>query len=250
MDAFPEQTGYPRIVAAGEAALVVEFGDTIDEAINHRVIALDAALEASHPDGILETVATYRSLLVQFDPLAISPDAVRRLVTGLLATAGAEPATRRRWRVPVCYGGAHGADLDDVARLHGLDPEELVAIHSGATYRVYMIGFAPGFVYLGGLPERIHTDRRPDPRMKTPPRSVSIGGRQAGISPPLEMPSGWHLLGQTPARSYDPARTDAPFLFRAGDLIRFVPVSEADYRNLCHAADAGDPVATLEADDA
>lgn len=106
-----------------------------------------------------------------------------------------------------------------------------------------MIGFAPGFAYLGGLPERIHTDRRPDPRMKTPPSSVSIGGKQAGISPPFALPSGWHLLGRTPVRTYDPGRADRPFLFEPGDAVRFVPVSAAEYHDMVRAAEAGHLVA-------
>ena len=113
-----------------------------------------------------------------------------------------------------------------------------------------MIGFAPGFSYLGGLPAALHIDRRPDPRLKVPPRSVSIGGQQAAVAPPLAIPSGWHLLGQTPVRTYDPRRTDRPFLFSPGDLIRFVPVDQQGYETLCAAAEAGDPVAVREDDGA
>ena len=106
-----------------------------------------------------------------------------------------------------------------------------------------MVGFAPGFAYLGGLPERIHTSRRPSPRMKTPPRSISIGGQQAAIAPPLEVPSGWHLLGQTPVRSYDPKRSERPFLFAAGDTVSFYPIAREEYRELTEAAEHGAIVA-------
>jgi KipI family sensor histidine kinase inhibitor len=239
----------PVVLEAGDGALVVEFGDDVDAAVNARVVALDAAVAAARLQGVMETVPTYRSLLVHYDPLAIAPDRLKEQLLALAEGAGAGAAEPRRWRVPVCYGGAHGVDLEAVATRHGLTPEAVVAAHSGAEYRVYMIGFAPGFIYLGGLPEILHTDRRHDPRMKTPARSVSIGGRQAGISPPIEMPSGWHLLGRTPVRTWDAARTSDPFLFQPGDVIRFHPVEEAVYDEMCRAADAGEPIATREAVD-
>ncbi|MCK0207378.1 5-oxoprolinase subunit PxpB [Starkeya koreensis] len=236
----------PRLLDAGEAGLVVEFGDAIDEALNRRVIALADALEARALEGVRELVPTYRSLLVMFDPLVLAKARLREEIAALWATGedrAGEDAPRGVWHVPVLYGGVHGVDLDAVARLHGLTTDEVIALHAGATYRVYMIGFAPGFAYLGGLPEAIHTSRRSDPRLKTPPRSISIGGRQAAVAPPLEIPSGWHLLGQTPVRSYDPARTARPFLFTAGDALRFVPVSPAEYEALCRAVEAGEAVA-------
>ncbi|MFK8253238.1 5-oxoprolinase subunit PxpB [Ancylobacter terrae] len=228
----------PRVLDAGDCGLVVEFGTDVDEAVNQRVIALDRALAAHPIGGVRETVPTYRSLLVLFDPLVIDRQS---LVGALLARVdeGEEAAPGGAlWRVPVRYGGEHGVDLESVARQHGLSTDELVTLHSGALYRVYMIGFAPGFAYLGGLPERIHTSRRTDPRPKTPPRSISIGGRQAAVSPPLEVPSGWHLLGQTPVRSYDPARAE-PFLFAPGDLLRFHAVSASDYADMLAEAEAG-----------
>ncbi|QIB33573.1 5-oxoprolinase subunit PxpB [Ancylobacter pratisalsi] len=244
----PSSPAFPRLLDAGESGLVVEFGSDIDAAVNERVIALDRAL-ARHPvAGICETVPTYRSLLVLFDPLVIARAALAAHVLACesaleQAPTGAEAGTL--WRVPVLYGGAHGVDLEAVAQQHGLSPEALIALHSGALYRVYMIGFAPGFAYLGGLPEAIHTSRRTDPRPKTPERSISIGGRQAAISPPIEVPSGWHLLGQTPVRSYDPARAQ-PFLFAAGDRIRFAPIDAPTYRDMLAAAEAGEIVASRE----
>ncbi|GAB4067856.1 5-oxoprolinase subunit PxpB [Ancylobacter sonchi] len=227
---------------AGEGGLVVEFGSDVDEAVNRQVIALDRALGVHPIDGVRETVPTYRSLLVLFDPLRIARDALASQLLALQTRGAPETEGGTLWRIPVLYGGEHGVDLDAVARLHGLATEELIALHSGALYRVYMIGFAPGFAYLGGLPERIHTSRRTDPRPKTPPRSVSIGGRQAAVSPPIEVPSGWHLLGQTPVRSYDPGR-EKPFLFAPGDTLRFYPVAGDDYRDMLAAAEAGALVA-------
>ncbi|CAA0086049.1 Kinase A inhibitor [Starkeya nomas] len=237
----------PRLLDAGDGGLVVEFGDAIDEGVNRQVIALADALDARALPGLREVVPTYRSLLVLFDPLALSRRALRDEVLALWPPQAGASEHKGCWRVPVIYGGEHGIDLDHVARLHGLTTQEVIDLHAGAAYRVYMIGFAPGFAYLGGLPEAIHTSRRSEPRLKTPPRSISIGGRQTAVSPPLEIPSGWHLLGQTPVRSYDPRRTGRPFLFAAGDTIRFAPVAPADYGALCRAAEAGEIVAQWEA---
>lgn len=238
----PHPQSLPRLLDAGDGGLVVEFGSDVDEAVNRRVIALDRALAANPIAGVRETVPTYRSLLVLFDPLVIECTALAEQLLALEAVAAAEHESGTLWRVPVLYGGEHGVDLEAVAQLHGMTTDEFIALHSGAAYRVYMIGFAPGFAYLGGLPERIHTSRRTDPRPKTPPRSVSIGGRQAAVSPPIEVPSGWHLLGQTPVRSYDPAR-EQPFLFAPGDTLRFHAISKSDYRDMLAAAEAGDIVA-------
>ena len=254
--------GAPRLLAAGDGGLVVEFGADIDDDVNMRVVALGSAIDALGLAGLREVVPTYRSLLLVFDPLTLSPERLRVELGALQAHAsrhgengaayGASVAPEwtdklgATWRVPVVYGGEHGVDLDFVAALHDLSPDEVITLHSGAIYRVHMIGFAPGFAYLGGLPEALHTSRLADPRPRTPPRSISIGGRQAAVAPPLEIPSGWRLLGQTPVRSYDPARAGKPFLFEAGDRIRFAPVSVREYASLCRAAEAGEIVAVRE----
>jgi len=240
--------GLPRLLDAGDGGLAVEFGDDIDDAVNQRVVALGAAVEALGLAGLNEIVPTYRSLLLIFDPLVLPPDRLRAEI-GALETPAPQPEAPPGpiWRVPVLYGGEHGVDLDEVAALHDLSSAEVIALHSGATYRVHMIGFAPGFAYLGGLPKALHTSRRTDPRPKTPPRSISIGGRQAAVAPPLATPSGWRLLGQTPVRSYDPTRNDRPFLFAAGDRIRFAPISAGEYERLHRAAEAGEIVAEPEA---
>lgn len=243
---MPQSFRAPRFLDAGDRAVSVEFGDVIDECINDEVVALDAALQGSGTPGLLETIPTYRSLLVAFDPLLISRAEIEALALANCPARLSRGAACTRWTVPVLYGGAHGQDLYGVASLHDLTPEEVIAIHSGAEYRVYMIGFAPGFAYLGGLPQVLHTSRRTEPRLKTPPGSISIGGQQAAVSPPLEVPSGWHLLGRTPVRSYDPNR-ERPFLFAAGDRIRFRPISLAEYDSMAAEAAAGAVVAASEA---
>src|SRR5712692_4553093 len=213
-----------RLLDAGDCGIVVEFGSVVDERINRVVVALDARIGDAAIPGVVETIPTYRSLLVLFDPLVVG----RRELAAKLArlTAGLRPEDEkiaRRWWIPVGYGNRLGEDLDHVAALHGLAADEVVRLHSAAEYRVYMIGFAPGFAYLGGLPEPLHTPRRPDPRPRTPAGSVSIGGVQAAVSS-VEIPSGWHMLGQTPLQTFDLRRAD-PFLLKPGDRVRFRPVA-------------------------
>ncbi|MBM3599350.1 MAG: 5-oxoprolinase subunit PxpB [Alphaproteobacteria bacterium] len=230
----------PRILPAGDMALVVEFGDAIDPAINARTLAFDAAIAAAAESGalsgIVETVPTYRSVLVHYDPLVIGFEALSNALSGLSAgDRAAEPG--RLWTVPTVFGGEHGIDLEFVATTIGARPSEVIDLFLSAEYRVYMIGFAPGFAYLGGSPERLHLPRRPEPRARVPAGTVSVGGMQAAINS-MEMPSGWHLLGRTPARVFD-LRRDPPFLFRPGDRIRFTSVEDATFRRLARDAEAG-----------
>jgi KipI family sensor histidine kinase inhibitor len=234
----------PRFLQAGDSALTVELGNAVDVGVNEAVAALDHNISTADIEGVLETIPTYRSLQVVYDPVRIrSRDLVARLCD-VLSEPGQGAATARRWTIPVCYGGEHGMDLEFVADVHNLSPDEVVRIHSGGEYRVYMIGFAPGFAYLGGLPEALHTPRRDDPRALTPAQSVSIGGIQAAIST-MPVPSGWHMLGQTPVRTYDLTRPE-PFLLRTGDRVRFEAISHAQYRRLDAAAERGEIVAECE----
>ncbi len=231
----------PRILPCGDSAVTVEFGSTIDPTINGMVLALDDIVRARAPAGLIETVPTYRSLTVQFDPVATDYDAL----IGFLSDAAKDIAPRetvgRRWRVPVVYGGEYGSDLEEVAGIHGLTPHQVIEIHSSAIYRIYLIGFLPGFTYLGGLDKRIATSRRLHPRARIPSGTIMIGGEQAGIAP-MDMPSGWHNLGRTPVRTYAPER-DPAFLFAAGDELVFEPIDASRWAPLEKAALAGEPVA-------
>jgi KipI family sensor histidine kinase inhibitor len=237
----------PRFLPAGDAALVVELGDAIDEQVNGRVLALDAALARAGIPGIEETVPTYRSLLVIYEPDAIGhPELVHRL-SALLE--GLPPAVQapagRRWTLPVVYGGAFGQDLGFVAATHGLAEDEVIACHAGAEYRVHMIGFQPGFAYLGGLDPSLHTPRRADPRARVPAGSIAIGGQQTAVYS-VEAPSGWHLLGRTPVRVFDLRRTE-PFLLAPGDRVRFRPVPADAWDALTGRAADGEVLAEMEA---
>jgi KipI family sensor histidine kinase inhibitor len=205
------------------------------------VLALDDIVRAHAPVGLIETVPTYRSLTVQFDPVTTDYDALIGFLNDAAKDIAPREAVGRRWRVPVVYGGEFGSDLEEVAEIHGLTPHQVIEIHSSAIYRIYLIGFLPGFTYLGGLDKRIATSRRLHPRAKIPSGTIMIGGEQAGIAP-MDMPSGWHNLGRTPVRTYAPEREPA-FLFAAGDELVFEPVDASRWGALERAALAGEPVA-------
>jgi inhibitor of KinA len=212
-----------RIVSAGDAAFLVEFEPRLDAAVNARVLALWRALRDARVPGVRDVVPASRSLGVYFDPLRTD---VTRLVATLesaaAASAGAPVVEGPPIRVPVCYGDAFGPDLDEVARLAGLTAEEVVAIHTASVYRVFMLGFSPGFAYMGSVDPRIAAPRRATPRVKVPAGSVGIAGRQTGIYP-AETPGGWLLIGQTPVRPFELGRAQ-PFLFQAGDAVRFYAI--------------------------
>ncbi len=231
----------PRILACGDSAISVEFGDTIDPDLNGRVLALDEILRMRAPVGLLETVPTYRSLMIQFDPTLTDYEALVEFLTEETRTLAPQSATGRRWKVPVVYGGEFGVDLENVAERHSLPPGKVIDIHASGVYRIYMIGFLPGFAYLGGLDSRLATPRRTHPRAKIPSGSIIIGGAQAAVGS-IESPSGWHLLGRTPVRSYAPER-DPAFLLAAGDEIVFQPIDASRWDELERAAQAGEPIA-------
>ena len=233
----------PRLLPCGDSAITVEFSRNIDDAANARVLALDRALAIAAIEGVTESVPTYRSLLVHYDPCKIAFEALgKRLLA--LATQKAPPTTKtRHWRIPVAYGGEHGIDLEDVAKTLDATPDDIVARHVAGTYRVAMIGFTPGFSYLSGLEKSLHVPRRQNPRLLTPAGTISIGGVQAGIQC-LAGPSGWHLLGRTPVRTYQLKRNPI-FLTEPGDLVTFFAVDHNTFAEQDHAAEAGEMIAEL-----
>jgi len=235
----------PRILPSGDTAITVEFSRRIDDDANRRVLALDRQLKAAPIAGVIETVPTYRSLLVHYDPLQTAFDT---LAAQLLARAErplAGALQSRHWRIPVAYGGEHGIDLDDVAKTLGLTPAALIARHTGPTYRVAMIGFTPGWSYLSGLDPQLALPRRQTPRLQTPAGTVSIGGVQTGIQC-IAGPSGWHLLGRTPVRTYQFHR-DPVFLLEPGDTLNLYAVDAATFAEMDRAAEHGEVVAELAA---
>jgi inhibitor of KinA len=213
-----------RIVAAGDAAIVVELPQRIDPAINARLVALGDALRACCGSAIRDAVVGYCTLTVYFDPFRVDPVWLEGEVRSLALDAeAAAPVEGPRVEVPVCYGGDLGPDLEDVAAQVGCTPEEVIEMHASREYRVYVIGFVPGFAYMGVVDDRLALPRRSSPRTRVPAGSVAIAAGQTGIYP-METPGGWHILGRTPVRPFDPRRSP-PVLFRPGDRVRFVPVS-------------------------
>lgn len=235
----------PRILPSGDAAITVEFSRRIDDDANRRVLALDRALATAPIAGITETVPTYRSLLVHYDPLQTDFDTLAAELIALAAKPITDAAASRHWRIPVAYGGEHGIDLDDVATTLGLTPDALIARHTAPVYRVAMIGFTPGWSYLSGLDPALELSRRQEPRLRTPPGTISIGGVQTGIQC-IAGPSGWHLLGRTPVRTYQLQR-DPVFLLEPGDTLNFFAIDAKTFDDMERAAEHGDIVAELAA---
>lgn len=218
----------PRIVPLGDSALGVEFADRIDPAINARCIAAADALMAASIPGVRDIVPTFRSVAVYFDPLTTDQPALRQiLVRAAASSSTATIASARTIRVPVCYGGDDGPDLPAVAAFAKSTPDDVIKRHASATYRVFMLGFVPGFTYMGMVDDRIAAPRHETPRTKVPAGSVGIAGRQTGIYP-SEVPGGWQLIGRTPLQIFD-SRRPQPSLFRAGDVVQFFPISRGEW---------------------
>ncbi|MBK0328115.1 5-oxoprolinase subunit PxpB [Rhodobacteraceae bacterium F11138] len=230
----------PSFLPSGDRALMLKFSDSIDASVNARLVGFADRLRQGAIAGLVEIVPTYGSLLICYDPEHLRGAALEKRLLALWEGTGTEDRTERYWEVPCLYGGEVGQDLDDLAADKNLTRDELIALHAGAEYRVYMIGFAPGFAYLGGLPEILHTPRLTVPRQNIPEGAIGIGGRQASINS-VAGPSGWRFIGWTPWRSFDPARPE-PCLFRAGDRIRFRPVDTAEARDIAAGLSAGDVI--------
>ena len=217
-----------KVVPFGENAFLVVLGERISVPLNRRTHALDAAVRAELPaaDGWGDPVPAYASLLVPFDPQRLDPDAAHERLEAVVAATGRLPPGPERGgrlvEIPVCYGGPDGPDLAEVAERLGMAPEAVVRAHAGRTYRVYLLGFVPGFAYLGTLPPRLVLPRRPTPRPAVPPGSVGIAAAQTAVYP-VATSGGWHLIGRTDLPLWDPA-ADPPARLAPGDRVRFVPV--------------------------
>jgi inhibitor of KinA len=234
----------PRYLPAGESALVVEFGDTIEPKIHDLVLALDAAIGQAKWEGVIETVPTYRSLMIHFDPRLLTTEALADALAGL-DYASAPARTRRQfWRIPACYDAPQAEDIAEVAARLGLSPAQIIDLHLGARYRVYMYGFAPGFTFLGGLPNGLTIPRRAAPRAPVPSGSLLIAGGQALIAS-CAMPTGWYGIGRTPVKMFDLAR-ERVFLAGIGDELCFERIDPAAFDAMSTAAEAGELCARHE----
>jgi inhibitor of KinA len=211
--------------------VIVEYGDAISPEINLKVRTMAMAIAEQKPAGIVEVIPTYRSLLIVYDPLATDlknlEDNLQFMESRLHELEIPPPRTVE---IPVSYGGDLGPDIEFVAQTHNLAVEDVIRIHTGALYQIYMIGFTPGFPFLGGLPEELHTPRLETPRPLVPAGSVGIANNQTGVYP-IDSPGGWRLIGRTPLSLFNPSK-DNPFLYRAGDMIKFVQISKEEYHRI------------------
>jgi inhibitor of KinA len=235
------ESPFPRLFPLGDRALVVEFGDAIDPALSTRIAALARRLRADPPPGVHDVVPTYATLALHYDPVALGCDdpyeiLAEQVDAWLKAQAVDAQAAGRTLEIPVCYGGEFGADMAELAGRHGLAEQEVARLHCAPEYHVHMLGFVPGFAYLGGLDPKLATPRRDSPRARVPAGSVAIGGGQTGVFP-LETPGGWHLIGRTPLRLFTPD-TEPPCLLNAGDKVRFVPIDAAAFARLAEGSAA------------
>jgi inhibitor of KinA len=219
----------------GDRALTITVGDLIDEATHRRVRAVSALLDARSPRGIVDQVPAFTSIVVHYAPEHVDGDPqdspysrlVRQLGAVLAIVRDDDLPPPRTVEIPVCYGGDLGPDLEDVARQHHLDAESVIRIHAAPSYLVYMVGFMPGFAYLGGLAPELVTPRRHSPRTAVPAGTVGIGGQQTGVYP-LVSPGGWNLIGRTPLQIFDVAR-ETPALLETGDRVRFRPITRREF---------------------
>lgn len=224
----------------GDQALIIEFGDRVDPVLSTEIAAVAQRLRESRPIGVLDVVPAYTTMALHYDPAAVGAGAspyealVETIESWLKTQTVATASAGHLVEIPVCYGGAFGEDLEALADSHNLSVEEVIAIHSDAAYHVHMLGFVPGFAYLGGLDARLATPRRDTPRPLVPAGSVAIGGAQTGVYP-LDTPGGWHIIGRTPLQLFKPDAMP-PCLLNAGDTVRFVPISVQEYAARSKAA--------------
>lgn len=233
----------PRILSLGEAALTVEFAPGFDDAARAAVVRLDAAIAAAREAGglpaVLDVVPTFRSLTVHYDPAVATRAAIEPVLATLTSdTAESGSAPGARWRFPVAYGGAQGPDLADLAEAAGLSEAEAIALHAETPVTVHMLGFLPGFAFMGDIAEPLRRPRRAEPRTRVPAGSVAVADRLTAVYP-WESPGGWHLIGLCPVPLFDAAR-ERPALLSPADRVTFEPVSADRVAALSEALASGD----------
>jgi len=244
----------PRLLPLGDAAWTVEFGTTIDPAVHRRVLGFASLLDALAGDGRLagvsEWVPTFRSVTVHFDPLRIAPQELADVLRELAGKHASVAAHGSRWHLPVCFEGDCAPDLAELAAARGLSPEAVVALMTETVFTVYMLGFLPGFPYLGGLPAALEMPRLASPRKVVPARSIAVAGSMCAAYP-WESPGGWRLLGRTPVRLFDPGNPRRPALLAPGDEVRWQAVDAVTYAALDAQCARGEfDVASLLANEA
>ncbi len=219
-----------RISASGDTAVVVEFGNEVSVELSSQVLSADATVIAANISGVIETIPSFRSLMVQYDPLLTTAAEIIADISPLMDNLTGHQYQARKWCVPVCYEEEYAADITNVAAATGHTVDQVVKMHSDVLYHVYMLGFLPGFPYLGDLPEALHLPRLTNPRTRVPKGSISIATSLTSIYP-FESPGGWHLIGTTPLNLFDVSATP-PVIFAPGDQVKFKPVSAAEFINI------------------
>jgi KipI family sensor histidine kinase inhibitor len=228
----------PKFLGSGDGCLVVEFSDGIDRAANVKLQKIRRILDAKKVPGIREFVPTYRSLSIHHDPMKLSRERLEEIVRGALGDTLASAGTKRRILVmPVAYGGEFGPDMENVCRHTGFDEEEVIRRHTGTDCYCFMLGFTPGFPYLGGMDPALETPRLKNPRVLIPAGSVGIAGKQTGAYS-IDSPGGWQLIGRTPLRLFDPQNTENPTLVDAGDWVRFRRIEDGEFERIAAAVAA------------
>ena len=213
----------------GDRSVLVELGDEISPQVNRRVRKFYVVLAENPIEGLIEIVPAYRSFLIMYDPLKLDLAMIKNRLEDLqVKIEGIEIPQPKTLEIPVIYGGEYGPDMESVARYHNIRVEEVIQLHTGTPYQVYMIGFMPGFPYMGELPESLATPRRETPRTVIPQGSVAIAQRQTGIYP-VESPGGWQILGRTPLKLFNPHRSP-PTLLEMGDVVQFFSVGEEEFK--------------------
>ncbi|WP_027458382.1 5-oxoprolinase subunit PxpB [Dechloromonas agitata] len=241
---MPAHASFPpiRLLAVGDGAWTVEFGAAIDPAIHGRVLGFCSLLDMLSSDGrlhgVIEWVPTFRSVTVHFDPEQTDAMALHDLLLDVAGKSGVLSAAGSRWHIPVCFEGECAPDLIDVAAAKGMTPDEVVGVMTGTVFSVYMLGFLPGFPYLGAVPEELDMPRLASPRKVVPARSIAIAGRMCAAYP-WESPGGWRLLGRTPIRLFDANNARRPALLAPGDEVVWEPIDATRYAELDHECAAG-----------
>jgi KipI family sensor histidine kinase inhibitor len=209
----------------------MEYGDVIDPVVNQKVRSISIVAKQDMPPGVIEIIPAYRSIMIIYNPSVTKPQKLQDAFISLeKRLTGIDIPPSKTIEIPVCYGGKFGPDIHVVAENNNISVSDVIRLHSKPEYIIYMIGFAPGFPFLGGLPETLHTPRLKTPRTNVPQGSVGIANKQTGIYP-AKSPGGWQLIGRTPLKLFDPARSN-PILYQAGDRIRFISISEDEYQRL------------------
>ena len=224
----------PRLLPLGDTAWTLEFGDSIDPALHARVLGLAEALGAARASAgapfsaIVDVVPTFRSLTVHYNPLTTDGERLGQDLLRLAQSAGSASQVGRQWRIPVCFDHEYAPDLDDLAQSKGLSRDAVIALMSEASFQVYMIGFMPGFPYMGGLPTVLEMPRLASPRKAVPARSLAVAGAMCAVYP-WESPGGWRLLGRTPVPMFSASETDSPSLLASGDRVRWQAIDPSRY---------------------